>query len=105
MSGKILRFPSAGAVSTPIGHFLRLGDSGVRALGDLIAGGHLLPDRVPVAKIESLIRRMEDNADALDKTRTALEKLHRDLGVGAFAPKSLRSRQAQKSLFDIEGKF
>ena len=55
-------------------------------------------------KIESLIRRLEDNADTLDKTRTALEKLHAKLGDGAFAPKHLRSRQAQKGLFDLKGR-
>jgi hypothetical protein len=60
---------------------------------------------LPAAKIQSLVRRMEENADTLDKTRTALEKLQNDLGAGVFSPKPLRSRQAQKALFDMQGKF
>jgi hypothetical protein len=56
------------------------------------------------AKIESLLRRMEENADTLDKTRTALEKLHNNLGEGAFVAKGVRSRQAQKGLFDMQGR-
>jgi hypothetical protein len=61
-------------------------------------------DGLPAVKIESLIRRMEDNADTLDKTRTALEKLLGNLGEGAFQPKGLRARQAQKGLFDMQGR-
>lgn len=55
------------------------------------------------SKIESLMRRMEVNADTLDKMRNALEKLHERVGEGAFEAKRLRSRQAQKSLFDLKG--
>ena len=59
-------------------------------------------DSFPAPKVESLIRRLEENADTLERTRTALEKLHQSLGDGAFAPKRLRPRQAQKGLFDMQ---
>ena len=48
MPSKIVQFPHTGARASPLPHYFRLADSGVRAIGDLVAAGHLFPKRVVV---------------------------------------------------------
>nr|MBA3518812.1 hypothetical protein [Hyphomicrobiales bacterium] len=48
MTDNVVHFPQSVAHTTPLGQFIRLGDDGARALGDLFAAGHFLPNRVVV---------------------------------------------------------
>src|SRR5689334_3968967 len=70
MSAQILALPSLKAPANPVGHFVRLGDSGHRQLADLHAAGRFSPKRVVVDA--SRLRHQQELVDALRTSGTRI---------------------------------
>ncbi len=66
MTNNVVPFPRSSPLVTPIGQFIRLGDDGAQALGDLISAGHLCPDRIVIDA--SRMHRQREQIRALRAT-------------------------------------